>query len=97
MHRRDGVTVVPGQVKLDVAASYPKGGTSFNISKATTYCELIDIEGVSEETRRLQGINFSGGASNSTEFCTQMFGLPELNQMLDAFVLDKSYQAITNG
>jgi hypothetical protein len=57
----------------------------YNISKETTKKELISIEGVSNRTQRIQGINFSGGYSNAIEFCTDLFGMPTLDQWLGAF------------
>lgn len=73
---------------LDVSASYPYGEAVFNISRETTHLELIDIEGVSEFDRRMQGINLSSGATNAVEFCTTLFGLPTPAQWLDAFQAD---------
>jgi hypothetical protein len=70
---------------LDVSASYPNGESVFNISKETTKKELIEIEGVSESVRRMQGINLSGGATNAVEFCTGMFKLPQMTQWLEAY------------
>jgi len=70
---------------LDVSASYPNGGSVFNISKETTHKELCKIEGVPEIVQRYQGINLSGGQTNSVEFCTEMFGLPTLDTLLKSF------------
>lgn len=74
---------------LDVSASYPNGGCVFNVSKATTHKELIKIQGVSEHAQRMQGINLSAGATNAIEFCTGLYGLPSLEQMLQAFNLQQ--------
>jgi len=70
---------------LDVSASYPNGGSVFNVSKETTHKELCKIEGVAEIVQRMQGVNLSGGATNAIEFCENMYGLPSMNQLLDAF------------
>ncbi|BAW19225.1 putative T4-like DNA polymerase [Ralstonia phage RP31] len=70
---------------LDVSASYPNGESVFNISKETTKKELISIEGVSENVRRMQGINLSAGATNAVEFCTGMFHMPQMTQWLEAY------------
>ncbi len=70
---------------LDVAASYPNGECVFNISKETTKKELISIEGVDEFTRRMMGINLSGGATNAVELCNNLWGMPSLVDMLKAF------------
>lgn len=71
---------------LDVSASYPNGECVFNISKATTKKELCRIQGVDEQTQRMQGINLSGGVSNAVEFCSAMFGLPTMDEMLESFM-----------
>lgn len=60
----------------------------FNISRETTHLELIDIEGVSEFDRRMQGINLSSGATNAVEFCTTLFGLPTPAEWLASFQAD---------
>lgn len=70
---------------LDVSASYPNGGCVFNISKETTHKELVRIDGVPEMMQRMQGINLSGGHTNAVEFCTGMFGLPQMDTLLQAF------------
>lgn len=79
-------TNVRGHVgDLDVSASYPNGGAVFNISKETTHREMCRILGISEHTQRMQSINLSGGATNAVEFCTAMYGLPNMETMLAAF------------
>jgi hypothetical protein len=70
---------------LDVSASYPNGGAVFNISRETTHKEIVSIEGVSEYQQRMQGINLSAGHVNAVEFCTNIFGLPALPALLEAF------------
>lgn len=70
---------------LDVKSSYPYGQWVFNMSRQTTVRELVEIEGVRDHTRRIQGLNISGGRSNAIEFCTEIFGLPSLSE------LDKIY------
>jgi hypothetical protein len=70
---------------LDVSAAYPNNGVCFNISKRTTMAEIIDIEGVDEFTRRMQGLNTLGGATNAVEVCTNLFSMPTMFQMLSAF------------
>lgn len=63
---------------LDVTSSYPYGQWVFNMSRTTTVRELIEIQGVRDHTRRIQGLNLSGGRSNAVEFCTEIFKLPSL-------------------
>lgn len=71
---------------LDVSASYPNGEVVFNISKATTKKELLKIQGVSEHTQRMQGINLSAGHVNAVEIATGLFNLPSLETLLTEFV-----------
>lgn len=71
---------------LDVSSSYPNNGVVFNNSKETTKGEIISVEGIDLMTTRLQGINLSGGKTNSVEFCQTMLGLPttlELNALYE--------------
>lgn len=76
---------------LDVSASYPNGGACFNISKGTTEREIHTVDGVDESVFRAQGINLSGGASNAVEFCTAMFGLPSLKDLVAEFKATQQY------
>jgi hypothetical protein len=70
---------------LDVKSSYPYGQWVFNMSRQTTVRELIDIEGVRDSQRRIQGLNISGGRSNAVEFCTEIFKVPTLADLGDIF------------
>ena len=70
---------------LDVSASYPNGEICFNISRGTTHKELCQIQGISEELQRRQGINLSGGATNAVEICTNLFKLPTFDILLESF------------
>jgi len=63
----------------------PNAGACFNVAKETTHKEMCSIDGVSESTQRQQGINLSAGFVNATEFCTDMYGLPSMDEMLIAF------------
>lgn len=74
---------------LDVSASYPNGGAVMNMARNTTVKELISIEGVSDYTRRMQGINLSGGATNAVEICCNLFAMPTLVEMADAFAQEE--------
>lgn len=73
---------------LDVSASYPNGGSVFNISKETTHRELIEIKGVSEYKQRMQGVNLSAGHTNAVEIACDLFGLPSMEQLLGAFEVE---------
>lgn len=92
------MTNIRGHVgDLDVSASYPNGGAVFNISKETTHKEMVRILGVPEIVQRMQGINLSAGHVNATEFCTDMYGMPKFETMLEAFEQhngDKVYEPV---
>jgi hypothetical protein len=68
--------------------SDPNGECVFNVSKETTVKEIISIDGVDEYTQRMQGINLSGGATNAVEFCCNLFKMPSLVDLLQAFEED---------
>jgi hypothetical protein len=80
------VSSIFGQVAdLDVSAAYPTNEVVANISQETTFRELGSIDGVTEDVRRTQGINLSGGFTNAVEFCVNMFHTPDFIQLLDAY------------
>jgi hypothetical protein len=71
---------------LDVSASYPNGGSVFNVSKETTKAEMCAIESIDEYTQRMQGINLvTAGHVNAVEFCQTMYNFPSLVKLLDEF------------
>jgi len=49
---------------------------------------LCYIDGVSEEQRRIQGINLSSGAVNAVEVAVGLFNVPELSQWEKQFESD---------
>lgn len=70
---------------LDVKSSYPYTEIFANVCRSTTIMEISQIRGVSEEERRMVGINLTGGVTNAVEFCTVMYKLPELDPLLEAY------------
>jgi hypothetical protein len=74
---------------LDVSASYPNGECTFNVSKETTAKELVKIEGVTNRTQRVQGINLSGGATNAYEVCVDLFKMPSMDEWLREFAAER--------
>lgn len=66
---------------LDVKSSYPYGQWIFNMSRQTTVRELIEIVGVRDSVRRIQGLNISGGRTNAIEFCTEIYNVPTLEAL----------------
>lgn len=70
---------------LDVKSAYPFTEIFLNISRATTILELCRIEGVSEEDRRIIGLNITGSNVNSAEFCARALGAPTLDELLTIY------------
>lgn len=70
---------------LDVSATYPTEEVIMNISKETTKRELCEIQGVSEQQRRMQGVNLTGGHNNAVQICVAWYGAPTFSQMLESF------------
>lgn len=62
--------------KLDVGGTYPNVGLGENQSKETTKLEVSAIEGLTDDVRRIVGINLVGGTSNAIEHCVRVHGLP---------------------
>lgn len=73
---------------LDVAASYPNGGSVFNMAKDTTVRELHKVGDLDFEIIREAGLNFSGGHTNAVEIATSVFGCPYMDDFLTAFLED---------
>ena len=71
----------------------PNGGVVFNVAKETTATELCSIEGLTEHTRRMQGINLSSGATNAVEFAVACFGLPDYEQLLKTYDEENNIEA----
>jgi hypothetical protein len=46
---------------------------------------MVEVKGISEYTAKMQGINLSGGSTNALEYCTTMFGFPDLPDLLKEF------------
>lgn len=70
---------------LDVTGAYPNNGIVLNQSKETTRKELCDIDGIEEYVYRAQNMNLTGGATNASQYCREMFKAPNYSQMLDLF------------
>jgi hypothetical protein len=80
-------TIRIGTSDLDVRAAYPTGEDAANISKETTVRELVKIHGVDVQTVRMNVINFSAGHVNALEFCNDILHMPNLDEMLNAYLL----------
>ena len=73
------------KVSLDVKSSYPYTEIFLNISKATTMLELCTIEGVLESIRRHVGLDVTGGRTNASSFCINIYKAPTNDRLLDLF------------
>ena len=69
----------------DILQAYPTAEIICNVSKATTAIEVLEIEGVSDKTRRELGINLTGGKVNAIDFCVRGMNMPYLDEVLDDF------------
>lgn len=75
--------------KLDVEGTYPNVEIICNISKQTTACEIIKIEGVDERIQRSIGINLTGGHVNAVEICTRVYKAPTFDTLLSDYMAAK--------
>lgn len=73
---------------LDVKSAYPYGGIIMNISRETTLGELCAIEGVTEAVQRRSGINLMSATTNGVEICTDIYKLPQMDDLLQSFLED---------
>jgi hypothetical protein len=62
----------------DSVSAYPSATDGLNVSKETTKKELSSIDGIDESTFRLQNMNLIYGPINAIEYCTNMFGFPNV-------------------
>jgi hypothetical protein len=69
----------------DAVSAYPRCIMASNVSKETTFREVINIEGVEEGLFRKQNLNLMAGDVNAVEYCTNMFKLPTFDEMLDLY------------
>lgn len=69
----------------DAVSAYPSAAAVANVSKATTFTEIIDFEGIDEIVYRAQNINLLQGHVNDLEYCNKMFKLPTLTESLKLF------------
>lgn len=73
----------------DATAAYPSCIMVANVSKETTFREVITIEGIDETLFRKQNMNLMSGDVNAIEYCVNMFQLPNLDEMLEQYISNK--------
>lgn len=69
----------------DAVSAYPSATAVANVSRETTYRELIEIIGVEETDFRRQNINLLQGHVNALEYCNVMHDLPSPEELLKDF------------
>ena len=74
--------------KLDVRASYPNGGLSYNTGRRTTKREMSSIEGKDENEIRMQNMGLTSGHVNGLEYVISMFNAPKPFEALEMFKQD---------
>lgn len=72
----------------DAVSAYPSATDALNVSRDTTRYEISDIQGIDGRTFRLQNMNLLYGRVNAVEYCCEMLNAPNLDEMLDDFMLD---------
>ena len=76
------ITNVRGNVvDLDSVSSYPSCIIASNVSLETTHTEIISIEGMNESTSRMYNLGVVIPNTNSLEYCSAMFNLPNLQEI----------------
>lgn len=66
-----------------------------NISKETTWRELCRLEGIPETVQRANGINLTGGSTNAIQFCNEIYGLPNVTDMIDIYRKERELGLVT--
>lgn len=74
---------------LDVKSSYPYTEIFLNVCKSTTLVEVCEIVGVSDQDRRICGINMTGGMTNAVDWCCTMYQLPRFDDALEAYLAEQ--------
>lgn len=70
----------------DAVSAYPSATDALNVSKDTTRYEISDIDGVDRAVFCAQNMHLLYGPVNAVEYCTAMFQMPTLDEMLDDFI-----------
>lgn len=67
----------------DAVSSYPSNIIAGNVSKQTTYKEIIAIAGMSKEEFKQPNMSLFVGESDSIDYCNTMFNMPTMEDLLD--------------
>lgn len=75
---------------IDIETTYPAIEDKMNLSKGSTYGELVAISGMSTDERKLYGVNLIAGDTNAIETCTRGFDLPKPDDWVAMYLQEKS-------
>ena len=70
---------------LDIEGSYPTSEIILNVSKETTKRELCKIQGISEFSQRITGLNMTNAQGNAVEIAHNILNMPTFDEMLKNF------------
>lgn len=70
---------------IDLESSYPTNGTVMNISNGTTRMEMYSMDGITEETQRRAGVDFTACDTNSVQLAREFYKAKTLNEALAYF------------
>jgi hypothetical protein len=76
----------------DCVSSYPSDTVAANVSRETTRREVISIGDIPKTDFKLQNINLFFGDVNAVQYCTEMFGFPnmfELEESVNEIIKEK--------
>ena len=65
----------------DCVSSYPSDTVAANVSRETTRREVISIGDIPKQDFKLQNINLFFGDVNAIQYCTNMFGFPDMFEL----------------
>lgn len=75
-------------MKILQTSGYPNNGLQLNVSKDTTLCEVINIEGIEEDVFKRENINLMFGSVSSIQYCETMFKFPSIFEV-DGYITKK--------
>ena len=79
-------------MKKTAVASYPSNTLATNLSKETTETEIRSIGSIPKDVFKMQNMNFISGPTNHVEYCTTMFNLPTISNIIN-YVKKENKQA----
>lgn len=71
---------------LDIVSTYPNVQTILNISKETTYREIIGIQNMEEYEKRMAGVNLTAATTNCVELTCSIYKAASFDRMLDSYM-----------